>query len=131
MRVEPEVGKVVVAWVVGEEACIWAFAAYIEEPLVGVVCIGAWVCIEAWAEVGVACRRASWVGEACKRASLAVVACKKAWACIEAWVEGVSSWVEGVVCKPASWVEVVVWAWAYIVVASWVGVLGESQWILA
>ena len=69
MRVELEVGKVVVAWVVVVEACTWASVACIEEPLVEVVCIGAWACIEAWVVV-----EASWVEDvACKPASWVVV----------------------------------------------------------
>lgn len=61
-----------VAWVVVEGACTWAFGACIEEPLVGVACIEAWACIGAWVEEVV-----SWVEVACKRASWVEVACKK------------------------------------------------------
>jgi len=124
MRVELEVGKAVVAWVV-VEACTWAFVACIEEPLVEVVCTEAWACIEAWVEVEVACKLASWVEVACKRASWVVVACKKAWACIEALVVEASSWVEEVVYKLASWVVEVVWVWVCTGVVSWVEVLEE------
>jgi hypothetical protein len=124
MRVELEVGKAVVAWVV-EVACTWAFVACIEEPLVEVVCTEAWACIEAWVEVEVACKLASWVEVACKRASWVVVACKKAWVCIEALVVEASSWVEEVVYKLASWVVEVVWVWVCTGVVSWVEVLEE------
>lgn len=70
--VELEACMPLVAWVVVEGACTWAFGACIEEPLVGVACIEAWACIGAWVEEVV-----SWVEVACKRASWVEVACKK------------------------------------------------------